>query len=103
MSEQINDIKKALKNQTEEVNLARESKKKLSSLEDKLEVATAAMRKAAPAPKVKTHTVVSGDTLSGIAKQYGKDSWKVIYEANKDIIGDDPNKIRVGQELKIPQ
>jgi nucleoid-associated protein YgaU len=26
----------------------------------------------------------------------------VIYEANKDLIGDDPNAIKVGQELKIP-
>jgi nucleoid-associated protein YgaU len=27
----------------------------------------------------------------------------VIYEANKDVIGDDPNKIRTGQVLKIPE
>jgi nucleoid-associated protein YgaU len=100
MSDKIDELKKAMKEQTEKANLARESKSKLSSLDDKLETATAAMRKAAPGPK--THTVVSGDTLSGIAKQYGKDSWKVIYEANKDVIGDDPNIIRVGQELKIP-
>ncbi len=99
MAESMDDIKKAIKKQAGKVNLARESKKKLSGLDEKLEVATAAMRRAAPSPK--THTVVSGDTLSGIAKQYGKSSWKEVYEANKAIIGDDPNKIRVGMELDI--
>ena len=99
MADQMDELKKALKEQTDKVNKARDSKDKLAGLDDKLEVATAAMRKAAPASK--THTVVSGDTLSGIAKKYGKDSWKEIYEANKDIIGDDPNKIRPGMELKI--
>ncbi len=101
MSKQINDIKKAMREQIKKVNLSRESKKKLSGLDDKLKVATATIRKTPPAAK--THIVASGDTLSGIAKQYGKDSWKVIYDANKDIIGDDPNRIRVGQELKIPR
>lgn len=99
MADKMDDLKKALKEQKEQANLARESKEKLAGLEDKLEVATAAMRKAAPAPK--THTVVSGDTLTGIAKKYGKASWKEVYEANKDVIGDDPNKIRPGMELKI--
>ena len=99
MAEKMSDLKKAMKKQTDKVNLARESKAKLAGLDDKLKVATAAMRKAAPAPK--THTVVSGDTLSGIAQKYGKDSWKTVYEANKDVIGDDPNKIRAGMELKI--
>ena len=52
------------------------------------------------------HTVVSGDTLSGIAlKFYGsaaRDKWMAIYEANKEIIGDNPSLIRVGQTFKIP-
>jgi nucleoid-associated protein YgaU len=99
MADKMNDLKKALKEQKEQVNMARESKEKLAGLGDKLQVATAAMRKAAPSPK--THTVASGDTLSSIAKQYGKESWKEVYDANKDVIGDDPNKIRVGMELKI--
>ncbi|MEJ2750625.1 MAG: LysM domain-containing protein [Anaerolineae bacterium] len=99
MADKMDDLKKALQEQKDKVNLARESKDKLASLEDKLDVATAPMRKAPPAPK--THTVVSGDTLTGIAKKYGKESWKEVYEANKDVIGDDPNKIRVGMELKI--
>ena len=53
------------------------------------------------------HTVVSGDTLSGIAlKYYGstaRDKWMLIYEENKKIIGDNPNLIRPGQVFKIPK
>ena len=53
------------------------------------------------------HTVVSGDSLSKIAQQYyksaDKDKWMRIYEANKDVIGDNPSLIRVGQVLKIPK
>jgi len=53
------------------------------------------------------HTVVSGDSLSGIAlKYYGstaRDKWMLIYEENKKIIGDNPNLIRPGQVFKIPK
>jgi len=51
----------------------------------------------------KTYTVQSGDTLSAIAEaHYGDASrWPEIFEANRDQI-DDPNLIRVGQELRIP-
>lgn len=49
------------------------------------------------------HTVVKGDTLGHIAKHYyGKASkYPEIFEANRNIL-DDPNKIRPGQELVIP-
>ncbi|HET6637245.1 MAG TPA: LysM peptidoglycan-binding domain-containing protein [Gemmatimonadota bacterium] len=51
----------------------------------------------------KVYTVVSGDSLSKIAKrEYGKASeWKRIFEANRDILKD-PDRIYPGQELKIP-
>ena len=53
------------------------------------------------------HTVSGDDTLSHIAlKYYGsavKEKWMVIYEANKTQIGDNPNKIRSGLVLKIPE
>jgi nucleoid-associated protein YgaU len=50
-----------------------------------------------------TYTVVKGDTLSGIAKQfYGKaGKWNAIFEANRDQL-DDPDRIQPGQVLKIP-
>jgi nucleoid-associated protein YgaU len=53
---------------------------------------------------VKSYTVKEGDTLSLIAKKiYGDESkYKKIYEANKDLIGPDPDMIKVGQELTIP-
>lgn len=49
------------------------------------------------------YEVKSGDTLSGIAKKVtgGKLSYQQIFEANNDIL-DDPDKIQVGQKLKIP-
>lgn len=56
---------------------------------------------------VATHTVAAGDSLSAIAqKYYGsavKEKWMVIYEANKELIGDNPGMIKPGQELKIPE
>ena len=59
-----------------------------------------------PAPAQETtYTVVSGDSLSKIAKRQLGDAnaWKQIYEANKQLIGDDPDKIFPGQKLRIPQ
>jgi len=52
----------------------------------------------------KSYTVKAGDTLSKIALTvYGDSSkWEVIYEANKKIIGSDPNKLKVGTVLKLP-
>ena len=50
-----------------------------------------------------TYTVVKGDCLWNLAKKfYGTGSkWKVIYEANQDIIKN-PNRIYIGQKLVIP-
>lgn len=49
------------------------------------------------------HKVESGDTLSKIAKSaYGDaNSYMKIFEANRDKLND-PNMIKVGQELVIP-
>ena len=49
-----------------------------------------------------TYTVQSGDSLSKIGSNHGV-SWQAIYEANKDVIGSDPDVIHPGQQLKIPQ
>ena len=48
----------------------------------------------------KTYTVVSGDTLSGIANRYGT-TWQNIYNNNRDIIGSNPNLIKPGQKLTV--
>jgi nucleoid-associated protein YgaU len=62
----------------------------------------------APAPAAsatagRTYTVVSGDSLSKIAKhQYGDAAkWHAIYEANRDKIKN-PDLIYPGQVLTIP-
>ena len=62
--------------------------------------------KAAGAAKIiAEHTVVKGDTLSGIAKKYygsgSKPYWELIQKANSDLIKD-ANLIYPGQVFKIP-
>jgi nucleoid-associated protein YgaU len=49
-----------------------------------------------------SYTVKSGDTLSKIGNHHGV-AWRDIYEANKDVIGGDPDKIHPGQTLRIPK
>jgi nucleoid-associated protein YgaU len=55
------------------------------------------------APADKTYTVAAGDSLSKIAKQfYGNaNEYMKIFDANKDKLTD-PNNIKVGQQLVIP-
>ncbi len=58
-------------------------------------------QQAGDAPR--THTVVKGDTLSKIARQYygNANRWQPIFDANRDILKD-PDRIYPGQVLKIP-
>lgn len=51
-----------------------------------------------PASSDKVHTVVSGDTLSGIAAKYGT-TYQKLAEYNNIA---NPNVIHVGQKIKIP-
>lgn len=58
-----------------------------------------------PAPTAaQSYTVVKGDCLCLIAKRfYGSSSkYRVIYDANRNVIGGNPNKIYPGQVLTIP-
>lgn len=54
--------------------------------------------------KPKTYTVKSGDCLWNIAKKYYDNGaeYKKIYEANKKLIGGNPNLIYAGQVLTLP-
>jgi nucleoid-associated protein YgaU len=54
-------------------------------------------------PYAQYHVVAKGDTLSKIAEEYYGDKmlYPKIFEANKGILKD-PNKIQVGQKLRIP-
>lgn len=55
-------------------------------------------------PQEKVYTVKPGDSLYKIAKQvYGNGSkYNLIYEANKNVIGKNPNLIYPGQKFVIP-
>jgi resuscitation-promoting factor RpfA len=53
-----------------------------------------------PQPSGSVYTVQSGDTLGAIALAYGT-TWQQIYEANRSVVGDDPDFILPGQRLTI--
>jgi nucleoid-associated protein YgaU len=68
----------------------------VSEVEDNIQVVV-------PAPEAQFHTVVSGDTLSKIAKHFYGNAMKypVIFEANQPMLSH-PDKIYPGQVLRIP-
>jgi nucleoid-associated protein YgaU len=59
---------------------------------------------AAGGAQASTYTVKAGDTLSKIAKQHLGDgnAYMEIFNLNRDQL-DDPDKIKPGQVLKLPQ
>ncbi len=63
------------------------------------------LNKPAPAVATDKYTVKSGDSLSKIAKAHYGDAmkWKALYEANKGLIGENPDMIQPGQELTMPK
>ena len=79
---------------------------KADNIVNSIEVAKAPEPEPAPAPVVdeRVYEVVAGDNLGAIAqKYYGKASeYMKIFEANRDIL-DNPDLIKVGQKLKIPE
>lgn len=68
----------------------------IATVEDLMEVEN-------PEPEAQFYTVVSGDSLSKIAKHYYGNAMKYpeIFEANKPMLKD-PNLIYPGQVLRIP-
>ncbi|MBD3862934.1 peptidoglycan-binding protein LysM [Olleya marilimosa] len=71
----------------------------IATVDDQMTVAEAEVE----VPEAQFHAVVSGDTLGKIAKHYYGDAMKYpeIFEANKPMLTD-PDKIYVGQVLRIP-
>lgn len=51
-----------------------------------------------------TYTVKAGDNLSNVAKQFynSPSKWELIYQANRQTIGENPGNLKVGMELLIP-
>ena len=80
----------------EKVVLATGNTMGIARVDDRIEVVK-------PEPEAQLHTVVSGESLSLIAKKYYGDAMKypVIFEANKPMLSD-PDKIYPGQVLRIP-
>ena len=66
--------------------------------------AAAAASASGPSSTARSYTVQPGDSLSKISKQFYGDANKYmkIFEANKDKLSD-PDKVRAGMELLIPQ
>ena len=64
----------------------------------------AARPPAAPGGGHQTYTVQAGDTLSAIAKRFlgNANAYMDIFNMNRDQL-DDPDKIKPGQVLKIPE
>ena len=84
---------------TKTVNITITATKPKAAVEPQREATTS------PAPaQATTYTVVKGDCLRNIAKKfYGSGSkYTVIYNANKGVIGGNPNLIYPGQVLTIP-
>jgi nucleoid-associated protein YgaU len=86
--------------------LAAEAKVKAFEAVKGRELQEAAALEAAKAQIIATHTLTEDETLSHLSlKYYGHATepyWRIIYEANKDVIGANPNKVRPGLEIKIP-
>ena len=53
---------------------------------------------------VRQHTVSAGQTLSSIAGYYWQDVllWPLLHDTNKITIGSDPNQLKIGQLLTVP-
>lgn len=49
----------------------------------------------------RVHVVAYGDTLGRIAQRYGL-GWQQVYDANRGVVGVDPDRIVIGQRLVIP-
>ncbi len=102
------DLKKAEKEAKEKADKALigelvKARRELRQLRREYEKEVAKQAEAHAKTEEWTHTVVPGDTLSGIALKYYEDAsrWPEIYEANKDKIKN-PNLIHPGQTFVIP-
>jgi nucleoid-associated protein YgaU len=115
--------KKEMQKQLEEANKrAAEAEEKAKQLEKKLQASSSKppsedaarweqrygrKEKSAEPKIITTHELTSEETLSHLAlKYYGhatKPYWMVIYEANKEVVGDNPNLVHKGMQIKIPE
>lgn len=57
-----------------------------------------------PVTVARTHTIEKGDSLYRIAQRYYGSGlkWTLIYDANRDVIGPDYNRLVIGRTITIP-
>ncbi|MEM6333472.1 MAG: LysM peptidoglycan-binding domain-containing protein, partial [Planctomycetota bacterium] len=50
------------------------------------------------------HTIQSGENLSSISQRYYGQAgrWRALFNANRDVLGNNPNAIRAGMVIVIP-
>lgn len=78
----------------------------MPSAKEQMEKLKEAQAERAKENAIAEHTVAAGETLSHIAMKYynnaGEKYYMHIFNANKSVIGDNPNVIKEGQVLTIP-
>jgi hypothetical protein len=79
--------------------------KKVNEKNGKASTSKSNARPAPPKKSSQSYGVKSGDSLWKIAaREYGDGSqWRKIYDANKGVIGKNPNSLKPGQKLVIPK
>ncbi|REK85206.1 LysM peptidoglycan-binding domain-containing protein [Streptomyces inhibens] len=51
----------------------------------------------------RTHVVRRGDTLGSIARKHRvKGGWRALYRANREAVGRNPDRLKIGTELRLP-
>lgn len=119
----VTDLEAALKKAESEVDM---KERQITSLQQRLQAAETRVRQmvsaneaerkaaadaqaaeaASASSMIAEHKLTAEETLSHLAlKYYGsayEPYWRVIYEANKDLIGDNPARVRPGMMIKIP-
>lgn len=52
----------------------------------------------------RTHVVKSGETLSSLARRYRiKGGWQALYKANRQMVGEHPDRLNPGTMLRLPK
>ena len=75
---------------------------RLPDPDDMLDIANFPVQQ--PSSRAVTHTIRPGESLYSIAKRYYKNAnrWRVIFDANRDVLGSDPDDLQPGTKLVIP-
>lgn len=106
MAEEIDSEAKELKAHLQEKRAAEAAKIAKDAVQDYEARREAAALQAAAPKLIAEHTLEADETLSHLAlKYYGHATppyWRFIFEANTDVLGDNPNRVRAGMVIKIP-